>query len=101
MSTTNETNVIVETTLMPGRNQKRSAWTTNMTTKVARLVIRSDAHAQKTRPAALPMLTKPTIPAATTVVAPVNSWKSGASWEMMEIPAQVFRKSSSQSAYHC
>src|SRR6266446_9718472 len=47
------------------------------------------------------MLATPTMPAAATAVAAVNSWKIGASCEMIEMPAHVFRNSSSQRAYHC
>ena len=45
----------------------------NMMAKVARRVIKSETHAQKTRPKALPMLATPTMPAAATAVAVVNS----------------------------
>src|ERR1700737_1555773 len=72
-----------------------------MTAKVARRVIKSETHAQNTRPTALPMLASPTIPAATIALAPASSWKIDASCEMTEMPAHVFKNSSSQSAYHC
>src|ERR1700730_18776075 len=72
-----------------------------MTTKVARRVIKSDTHAQNTRRTALAMPASPTMFAATIAVAPVSSWKIGASCEMTEIPAHVFRNKSSQRAYHC
>src|SRR5260370_29837362 len=72
-----------------------------MTKKVALLVMRSDTHAQNTRPNALPMLTTPTIPAASTALTPANSWNSGDSCEITEIPAEVFRNRSSQSTHHC
>ena len=46
---------------------------TNIMTKVARLEIKSETQAQKTRPHALPMLTTPTMRPATTTVAAVSS----------------------------
>src|SRR5580698_1552324 len=61
----------------------------------------SDRDAQKMRPTPLPMLTMPTMPAATPAVAPVNFSKMGASCEMSEIPAVPLRKSNSQRAHHC
>src|SRR5438876_3088539 len=73
----------------------------NITKNVARLVIKSETHAQNTRPTALPMLASPTMLAAITALTPVSSWKIGASCEMTEIPAHVFRNKSSQSAHHC
>src|SRR5882672_1268963 len=101
MSTTNVTSVIKETAVRLGRNQNSRTWTTNITKNVARLVIKSETHAQKTRPNALPMLATPTMLAATTALTPTSSWKMGASCEMIEMPANVFRNRSNQSAYHC
>src|SRR5882762_9673387 len=87
--------------LMLGRIQNSAAWATNITANVARLVIESDAHAQKTLPKAFPMLTIPTMLAAVTAVTRASSWNSGASCEITEIPAHVFKNRSSQSAHHC
>src|SRR5258708_31820262 len=87
--------------LMLGRNQKSTACPTNITPKVARLVIESDAHAQKTLPKALPMLTSPTMLAAATALTRATSWNSGDSCEIPEIPAQVFKNRRSQRAHHC
>src|SRR5260370_42576369 len=84
-----------------GRNQNSPIWRMNMTAKVVRRPIVYDIHAQKTRPNALPMLTTPTMPEGTMAVAFVNSWNIGASCEMMEMPAEVLRSSSSHSAHHC
>ncbi len=47
------------------------------------------------------MLTTPTIPAASTALTPANSWNSGDSCEITEIPAEVFRNRSSHSTHHC
>src|SRR6187402_2012883 len=84
-----------------GRNQKSTACMRNMTRKVYRRVRKSDTQAQKTRPKALPMLTMPTMPAATITLTLVSSWNIGDSCEMIEIPADVFRKRRAQSAHHC
>jgi hypothetical protein len=74
---------------------------TNIDKNVIRLVKKSETHAQNTRPSALPVLANPTTPAAVTALTPTISWKTGASCEMIEMPANVFRNRSSQSAYHC
>ena len=47
------------------------------------------------------MLTMPTMPAATTAVTTAIFWNIGDSCEMSEMPAEVFRNSSSHSAHHC
>jgi hypothetical protein len=73
----------------------------NMTRKVHRRVMESEIHAQKMRPAALPILTIPTIPAATITLVLSISWKIGDSCEISEIPAEVFRNNNSQRANHC
>src|SRR4029077_7882536 len=84
---------------MFGRNQNNKIWAANIKKNVAGLVIKSEIHAQKTRPTALPILANPTMLAATAAVTPASSWKSGASCEMIEIPAQVLRNKSSQRAH--
>src|SRR6202035_1523025 len=84
-----------------GRAQKSTAWARNITAKVARLVIESDAHAQKTLPKAFPMLATPTMLAAATAATPASSWNNGDSCEIIEIPAEVFKNKSSQRAHHC
>src|SRR5260370_903091 len=61
-----------------GRNQNSPIWRMNMTAKVVRRPIVSDIHAQKTRPNALPMLTTPTMPAATMAGGFLNSQSVGA-----------------------
>src|SRR4029077_320008 len=99
--TTNVTIVRNQAVAMFGRNQNNRIWLTNITKNVARLVIKSEIPAQNTRPTALPILASPTMLAATAAVTPASSWKSGASCEMIEIPAQVLRNKSSQRAHHC
>src|SRR6202789_901834 len=86
---------------MFGNIQNRPTWTRNITTKVHLRVIASETHAQKMRPAALPILTIPTIPAATITLAFAISWNIGDSCEISEMPAEVFRNSSNHSAHHC
>src|SRR5262249_24901310 len=93
--------VIKEIIVTFGRNQKSRTCRTNITKSVARLVIKSETHAQNTRPTALPMLATPTILAATTAVTPTSSSKMGASCEIIDMPANVFKNRSNQSAYHC
>src|SRR5258707_8337716 len=95
------TSVSTAAELMLGRNQKSTACPRNITPKVARLVIESEAHAQNTLPKALPMLTIPTMLAAATALTRASSWNSGDSCEITEIPAQVFKNRRSQSAHHC
>src|SRR5215469_5681826 len=97
----NETTVMMPTEVSVGRSQKSPNWIMKITAKVQRRVMPSDTHAQKIRPTELPMLTIPTMPAAMAALAAVSFWKIGDSWEMSEIPAEVFRKSKSQSAHHC
>src|SRR3979411_1323525 len=87
--------------VMLGRSQKSTACPRNIPKNVARLVIESDAHAQNTLPKALPMLTIPTMLAAVTAFTRASSWNSGDSCDITEIPAQVFKNRSSQSAHHC
>src|SRR5258708_19692480 len=87
--------------LRRGKMQKSTAWVRNITTKVARLVIETDAHAQNTLPNAFPMLAIPTMLAAATAVTRASSWNNGDSCEITEIPAEVFKNRSSQSAHHC
>src|SRR5580698_301183 len=101
MRMTKETTVMMATEVSEGRNQNRPNWKMYMMAKVQRRVMASETEAQKMRPTELPMLTMPTIPAATTALAPVSFWKSGASWEMIEMPAVVFKKSSTHNAHHC
>src|SRR3974390_1896073 len=101
MRITNETTVMTATEVNEGSSQKSPNWKTYITTNVQRRVMPSDPHAQKMRPTELPMLTIPTMPAATAALAAVSFWKIGDSWEMSEIPAEGFRKSKSQSAHHC
>src|ERR1700757_1028657 len=84
-----------------GSIQKSPIYTRNMVTKVHLLVIASETHAHTTRPTALPMLAMPTIPAATTALTLPISWNIGDSCEMIEIPAEVLRNKSNQSAHHC
>src|SRR5437899_1607269 len=84
-----------------GRAQKRITCATNITAKVTRLPIESEAQAQNTLPAAFPMLATPTMLAATTAVTPASSWNNGDSCEITEIPAEVFKNRNSQSAHHC
>src|ERR1700693_6342537 len=91
--------VVAEET--PGRNQNSSACTRNITKKVALRVITSEAQAQNTRPSALPRLTAPTMPAATTALTRASSWNNGASCEITEMAAEVFKKRRSQRADHC
>src|SRR5258707_13772502 len=98
---TNATNVSAVAELILGRAQKSTTCARNITTKVARLVIESDAQAQNTLPRAFPMLTNPTMLAAATALTRPSSWKSGDSCEMIEIPAEVFKNRSSQRAHHC
>jgi len=62
-----------EAVTMFGKNQNSRTWPTNITKNVARLVIKSEIHAQKTRPTALPILANPTMPAATTALTLVAS----------------------------
>src|SRR6266852_9164467 len=101
MSTTKTTNVRTPAELMLGRAQKRATWARNITAKVVRRVIESDAHAQNTLPSAFPMLATPTKLAAVTALTRPSSWNNGDSCEMIEMPAEVFRKRSSHSAHHC
>src|SRR5271169_7026615 len=101
MSTMKATMVNTLAEEMLGRAQKSIICAINITTKVARLVIESDAHAQNTLPKAFPMLATPTIPAAATAVTRASSWNKGASCEITEIPAEVFKNRSSQRAHHC
>src|SRR5882672_3079576 len=101
MSTMNATTVSTPAELMLGRVQKSKVCPRNITTNVARRVIESDAHAQNTLPKAFPMLATPTMPAAATAVTPASSWNNGASWEITEIPAEVFKNKSSHRAHHC
>src|SRR6266576_1602025 len=95
------TTVSMPAEVMHGRNQKSSACTKNITKKVALRVMTSEAHAQNTRLRALPRLTTPTMPAATTALTRASSWKSGASCEINEMPAEVFRKRRNHNAHHC
>ena len=44
--------------------QKSTAWIRNIRKNAVFLVVRSEIHAQNTRPTPLPMLTTPTKPAA-------------------------------------
>src|SRR5258708_7280051 len=101
MSTTKATIVSILAELVLGRAQKSRACPRNITTNVARLVIASDAHAQKTLPKAFPMLATPTMLAAATAVTRATSWNNGDSCEITEIPAEVFKNRSSQKAHHC
>src|SRR5712672_3443551 len=101
MSTMKATMVSTLAEVMLGRAQKSIICAINITTNVARRVIESDAHAQNTLPKAFPMLATPTMPAAATAVTRASSWNKGDSCEITEIPAQVFRNKSSQSAHHC
>src|SRR5438270_13165296 len=98
---TNAMTVTAPAELMLGRAQNSAAWARNITMNVARLVIESDAQAQNTLPKALPMLTTPTMLAATTALTRANCWNNGDSCEISEIPAEVFKNSSSQRAHHC
>src|SRR6266404_7343829 len=98
---TKVTNVSTEAEVMLGRIQKSTACVRNITTNVARLVIESDAQAQNTLPNAFPMLAIPTMLAAATAVTRASSWNNGDSCEITEIPAEVFKNRSSQSAHHC
>jgi hypothetical protein len=43
----------------------------------------------------------PTIVAATAALTPVISCAIGEAWLMIEIPAETFKKSKAQRAYHC
>src|ERR1700751_5312719 len=101
MRITKEITVMTATEVNEGSSQKSPNWNTYITANVQRRVIPSDTQAQKIRPTELPMLTIPTMPAAMAALAAVNFWKIGDSWEMSEIPAEVFRKSKSQSTHHC
>ena len=65
------------------------------------LVIESEAQAQNTLPKAFPMLTTPTMLAAATALTLASCWNNGDSCEITEIPAEVFKNSSSQWAHHC
>src|SRR5271170_3098004 len=85
----------------PGSIQNRPTCSRNIVTKVHRLVIASEIQAQNMRPTALPMLATPTIPAATAAPTLAISWNMGDSCEIIEMPAEVFRNSSAQSAHHC
>ena len=58
---------------MLGKNQNNRTWPTNITKNVVRLVIKSEIHAQKTRPTALPILANPTMLAATIALTLVSS----------------------------
>src|ERR1700730_8190184 len=98
---TKVTSVSTAAELTLGRDQKSTACPRNMTAKVARLVIESDAHAQNTLPKAFPMLANPTMPAAAAALTRASSWNNGDSCEITEIPADVFRNNSSQRAHHC
>src|SRR6185295_12899588 len=93
--------VIQTTVVAPASNQNSRTCSNNITKNVARLVIESETHAHNTLPTALPMLAIPTMLAATTAVTPTSSWNIGASCEMTEMPANVFRKSNNHNAYHC
>ena len=86
---------------MLGRNQNRATWIRNITRKVILLVMKSETQAQNTLPNAFPMLVIPTIPAAMTALTSANSWNIGASCEITEMPADVFRNKSNHSAHHC
>src|SRR5437588_11225932 len=101
MRMTNTISVTAPAELMLGRIQNSAACARNITTNVARLVIESDAHAQNTLPKAFPMLTTPTMLAAATALTRVNCWNNGDSCEITEIPAEVFKNSSSHNAHHC
>src|SRR5438270_4483564 len=84
-----------------GKIQKRTAWIRYMSRNVVRRVRASETQAQKIRPNALPIETTPTMPAAAIAVTCESSWNIGASCEMTEIPADVFRNRSNQRAHHC
>src|SRR5258706_5506153 len=101
MSTMKATMVNAPAELVLGRAQKSTACPRNITTKVARRVIESEAHAQNTLPKAFPMLATPTMPAAAAALTRASSWNKGDSCEITEIPAQVFRNKSSHRAHHC
>src|SRR5579863_6363253 len=101
MRITNETAVMTATEVNEGNSQKSPNWNTYIAPNAQRRVIPSDSQAQKMRPTELPMLTTPTMPAATAALVAVSFWKIGDSWEMSEIPAEVFRKSKTHSAHHC
>src|SRR6266478_7375580 len=85
---------------MPGSAQNRTTWIKNIARKAILLVMESETQAQNTLPNAFPMLTIPTIPAAATALTEASSWNIGASWEITEIPAEVFRNKSNHSAHH-
>src|SRR5882724_8440239 len=98
---TNATSVTAAAELMLGRVQNSTACARNITMNVARLVIESEAQAQNTLPKAFPMLTTPTMLAAATALTLASCWNNGDSCEITEIPAEVFKNSSSQWAHHC
>src|SRR6266850_166819 len=98
---TNATSVTAAGEPMLGRAQNSTACARNITTNVARLVTESDAHAQNTLPKAFPMLATPTMLAAATTLTRARFWNRGDSCEITEIPAEVFKNSSSHSAHHC
>src|SRR5947209_5705455 len=86
---------------MRGITQKTIAWIANINKKTQRRPIRSENHAHRKRPEPFAIEIIPTRVAAVAAVTPVISWAIGAACEMIEMPAEVFRKSNAQSAYHC
>src|SRR5579863_10139315 len=98
---TNDTIVSMVTLVVDGRIQNSPNCSTNMTANVHLRVMPSETQAQKIRPTALPMLTMPTMPAATAAVTAEIFWNIGDSCEMREMPAVTLRNSTSQSAHHC
>src|SRR5271169_2537018 len=61
----------------------------------------SENQAHRRRPAPLAIDINPTSPAAASAVTCEISCAIGAAWEMIAIPATVFRNSVSHNAYHC
>src|SRR3954447_14122771 len=84
-----------------GKAKKTMVWMRNIDKKTQRLPMRSENQAQRNRPAPFAMEMMPTSPAATAADTPVISCVMGAACEMIEMPAEVFRKSSAQRPYHC
>src|SRR6478672_9364852 len=84
-----------------GKAKNTIAWMRNIVKNTQRLPIRSENHAQRKRPVPFAMEMMPTSPAATAAGTPLISWGMGAACEMIEIPADVFRKSNAHKPYHC
>src|SRR5271165_1599857 len=77
------------------------AWDRNMIRNTVRRPATSENHAQRRRPEPFAIEMRPTRPAAVAAVTCEISCAMGEAWEMMAIPAVVFKNKVIHSAYHC